>query len=115
HPQLPSEGARRREHPSGWTRIVRALRGEALLGPKPHAVEHVLVARRRKHFLDTKKIVARWWMLVPKGELFAQAIRNRLGADVVAPERGIGSLRQHVVHLQKVDHSFPTISELVIE
>ena len=53
--------------------------------------------------------------MAPEREQLAQAVRNRLGAAVVAPEGRIGALRQHVVQLQKIDHALPAIGERVVE
>src|SRR5688572_1129505 len=55
----------------GTIGIVRAPQIFAVGGAEAHAVQHVLIARGRKHFFDTMEVVARRRMMSPQREQFS--------------------------------------------
>ena len=68
-----------------------------------HAVQHILVARRRKYLIALGKVVVPRHMGFPQLQKFLQAARNTPRIAMVQPVVGVCPATQDVMELQKVD------------
>ena len=58
----------------GTIAVVRTTGRDGRLGAKTHPVQHVLAARRWKHFFDAVQVVARGRLVTPQHEQVAQPV-----------------------------------------